>query len=143
MRVVSEGSPRTSSAQTSHAAELHFLFRPLISLAAIMEDEPRESRLERLGESLARAAMHARESLARLRDDPANPVQIRDYRRASALLTGIATAGLLAGQFRFAFKNCAPGGYSSALAPGPREALSDLMSLCDWAEELWPAPRWV
>ena len=126
-----------ASTQTSHAANLHFLFRPITVLSAEMENEGRETRLEQLGESLAKASMHARACLVQLKDDSASAIERRDCQRANALLTAIATTALLAGHFRMAFN------HSSALAPGPREALADLMSLCDWADELWPAPKWV
>jgi hypothetical protein len=143
MRAITESPRLWASAQTPHAAKLHFLFKPLTALAEAMEAEPRESRLEYLGESLARAAMRARDGLAESIDEAASPLQMRDCRRASALLTAIAMTGLLAGRFRVAFDHCAPGGYSRELAPGPREALTDLMSLCDWAQEIWPEPRWM
>jgi hypothetical protein len=143
MSSITQRSRAHASTQTSHAANLHFLFRPITVLSAEMENEGRETRLEQLGESLAKASMHAQACLVQLKDDSASSIERRDCQRANALLTAIATTALLAGHFRMAFNHCSTGAYSSALAPGPREALADLMSLCDWADELWPAPKWV
>lgn len=143
MSNVTRASRARGATQTSHAAKLHFLFRPLTMLAAEMEHEGRESLLEQLGESLAKASMHAQACLVQLEDDSANAIERLDWRRANALLTAMATTALLAGHFKMAFNHSSAGAYSRALAPGPREALADLMSLCDWADDLWPAPRWV